>query len=139
MYKRKTASIVKRDSSAAGTTSSAMMMKVDSAETSVRSQSYESTPVSMDTSPDPPTPIKSPSNSQSQSQPGQQRSVGSLVLLTQKFVDLVKANEGSIDLKAVLTRPSIKYSTLTSSKFPLCRQPKSWTYRSAEYTILPMF
>ncbi|EDV54465.1 transcription factor E2F2 [Drosophila erecta] len=101
MYKRKTSSIVKRDSSsAAGTSSSVMMMKVDSAETSVRSQSYESTPVNMDTSPDPPTPIKSPSHSQSQSQPGQQRSVGSLVLLTQKFVDLMKANDGSIDLKA---------------------------------------
>lgn len=39
---------------------------------------------------------------QSQSQPSsQQRSVGSLVLLTQKFVELMKQNGGSIDLKEV--------------------------------------
>ncbi|XP_017844748.1 transcription factor E2F2 [Drosophila busckii] len=38
-------------------------------------------------------------SSQSQSQPSQQRSVGSLVLLTQKFVELMKQNGGSIDLK----------------------------------------
>lgn len=39
---------------------------------------------------------------QQQQQPhSQQRSVGSLVLLTQKFVDLMKQNGGSIDLKEV--------------------------------------
>ncbi|XP_017132686.1 transcription factor E2F2 [Drosophila elegans] len=105
MYKRKTASIVKRDSSsAAGTSSSKMMMMgnagnvVEPDESSAQSKAYEAVSVSMDTSPDPPTPIKSPSLMQPL--PGQQRSVGSLVLLTQKFVELMKANGGSIDLKA---------------------------------------
>ncbi|XP_037711756.1 transcription factor E2F2 [Drosophila subpulchrella] len=106
MYKRKTASIVKREGSSAAGTSSAMKMmmmgagNVDSDESQAHSQTYEPVSISMDTSPDPPTPSKSPSQSQSQSQPGQQRSVGSLVLLTQKFVELMKANGGSIDLKA---------------------------------------
>jgi len=89
-------------------------------------QTYEPVSISMDTSPDPPTPIKSPSQSQSQSQPGQQRSVGSLVLLTQKFVELMKANGGSIDLKAVR-------SGLTSKRSPL-NQP--FIYPSAGHQNL---
>ncbi|XP_043063843.1 transcription factor E2F2 isoform X2 [Drosophila ficusphila] len=105
MYKRKTASIVKRDSSSVvGTSSTVMMMmgagNVEADASPAKSVSYETASVKMETSPDPPTPIKSPSQSQSQSQPGQQRSVGSLVLLTQKFVELMKANGGTIDLKA---------------------------------------
>ncbi|XP_034474650.1 transcription factor E2F2 [Drosophila innubila] len=42
---------------------------------------------------------QSQQSAQSQSQPSQQRCVGSLVLLTQKFVELMKQNGGSIDLK----------------------------------------
>jgi len=121
MYKRKTASIVKREGSSAAGTSSAMKMmmmgagNVDSDESQAHSQTYEPVSISMDTSPDPPTPIKSPSQSQSQSQPGQQRSVGSLVLLTQKFVELMKANGGSIDLKAVRSGFTYKSSPLNQS------------------------
>ncbi|KAH8249732.1 hypothetical protein KR032_011951 [Drosophila birchii] len=104
MYKRKSTTIVKRDSSSAAAGSSTMVMimgggdggagNVDMDEPQTTSKVYEST-TGMDTSQDMHTPIKSP-----HSQPGQQRSVGSLVLLTQKFVDLIKANGGTVDLKA---------------------------------------
>lgn len=99
MYKRKSTTIVKRDSTSAAAGSSTMMMgggasNVDLDEAKTPTKVYE--PIGMDTSQDMLTPLKSP-----HSQPGQQRSVGSLVLLTQKFVDLMKANGGTIDLKAV--------------------------------------
>ncbi|KAH8271887.1 hypothetical protein KR044_008965, partial [Drosophila immigrans] len=42
---------------------------------------------------------QTPTSQSSQTQPSQQRSVGSLVLLTQKFVELMQQNGGSIDLK----------------------------------------
>ncbi|KAH8357312.1 hypothetical protein KR200_000228 [Drosophila serrata] len=102
MYKRKSTTIVKRDSSSAAAGSSTMVMimgggggagNVDMDGPQTPTKVYE--PIGMDTSQDIHTPLKSP-----HSQPGQQRSVGSLVLLTQKFVDLMKANGGTIDLKA---------------------------------------
>ncbi|KAH8269386.1 hypothetical protein KR018_011071 [Drosophila ironensis] len=102
MYKRKSASIVKRDSTfAAGQTNAATTMSSPIAGNYTISFA-DADDSQMDISLDPPTPVKSPAHSQSQSHPtpGQQRSVGSLVLLTQKFVELMKANGGSIDLKA---------------------------------------
>ncbi|BFF94504.1 transcription factor E2F2 [Drosophila madeirensis] len=103
MYKRKSASIGIRDSAGPG---SGLTMKnisakgaasnVDMDET-MTIKSYENDSVHMDMSQDQQQQqsLKSPS----QPQPGQQRSVGSLVLLTQKFVELMKSNGGSIDLK----------------------------------------
>ncbi|XP_017152999.2 transcription factor E2F2 [Drosophila miranda] len=103
MYKRKSSSIVLRDSAGPG---SALKMKNNSAKGAASNvdtdeamtiKAYENETVQMDMSQDQQEqqPLKSPS----QSHPVQQRSVGSLVLLTQKFVQLMKSNGGSIDLK----------------------------------------
>ncbi|EDW36803.1 GL25864 [Drosophila persimilis] len=111
MYKRKSSSIVLRDSAGPG---SALKMKNNNAKGSVSNvdtdeamtiKAYENETVQMDMSQDhqEQQPLKSPS----QSHPVQQRSVGSLVLLTQKFVQLMKSNGGSIDLKEMVQKRRI--------------------------------
>ncbi|KAH8403351.1 hypothetical protein KR222_011096 [Zaprionus bogoriensis] len=109
MYKRKSASIVPKQWITASSSSSPEADDSASAHEEADSKSYASFAI------DPARdykksqaqihqnqqPTQTPSQSQAQSQPSQQRSVGSLVLLTQKFVELMKQNGGSIDLKEV--------------------------------------
>ncbi|XP_022224437.1 transcription factor E2F2 [Drosophila obscura] len=103
MYKRKSASIGIRDSAGPGSALTTKNSRAKGAASNVDMDEamtikvYENESVHMDMSQDPQQQqsLKSPS----QPQPGQQRSVGSLVLLTRKFVELMKSNGGSIDLK----------------------------------------
>ncbi|KAH8350566.1 hypothetical protein KR067_008810 [Drosophila pandora] len=99
MYKRKSTSIVKRDSTSVAGQSTTTMSA--SSGNNTADLDVDMDDAHMEISMDPPTPLKSPSHSQSHIVPSQQRSVGSLVSLTQKFVELMKSNGGSIDLKAV--------------------------------------
>ncbi|EDV31038.1 uncharacterized protein Dana_GF15156 [Drosophila ananassae] len=98
MYKRKSTSIVKRDSTSVAGQSTTTMSA--SSGNNTADLDVDMDDAHMEISMDPPTPLKSPSHSQSHIVPSQQRSVGSLVSLTQKFVELMKSNGGSIDLKA---------------------------------------
>ncbi|EDW80262.1 uncharacterized protein Dwil_GK21054 [Drosophila willistoni] len=107
MYKRKslgTGTIVNRDSSTTSSSQSRADGDLDVDE-SMDVNSYETfqieitQPEDEDEQPTGQQQQIKLSQSQSQPQPGQQRSVGSLVLLTQKFVELMKANGGTIDLK----------------------------------------
>lgn len=103
MYKRKSASIVPKQWISASSSNSPEADDSASAHEEADSKQYGTFQIELGREHK-----KSQSESQqnqptqSQSQPNsQQRSVGSLVLLTQKFVELMKQNGGSIDLKEV--------------------------------------
>lgn len=100
MYKRKSAALVPKQRI---TTSSSTPEVDDSSSVNdeMDSKAYGSFRIELSEEQQKPQIKMQQQSAQSQSQPSQQRCVGSLVLLTQKFVELMKQNGGSIDLKEV--------------------------------------
>lgn len=104
MYKRKSASIVPKQWITASSSNSPEADDSASTHEEADSRQYDTFQIDLarEHKKSPPQIQQNQQTTQSLSQPSsQQRSVGSLVLLTQKFVELMKQNGGSIDLKEV--------------------------------------
>lgn len=108
MYKRKSGGVVPRQRITASSSSPDIDDSASGHEAESESKTYGTFHIDLPTEPQKPK-IQIQQQQQQSTQTSQtpqphsqqQRSVGSLVLLTQKFVELMKQNGGSIDLKEV--------------------------------------